>query len=229
MEKMFNGILMILFLVVFYFCLQKYKKENREDFNTEKLFSDVSTKLSQDTQFQKSYNFKPMEDKKVRFEYGETDITKQFLKEQEKGAVMNTNYPYTWIENNDKNGNPIYNSYANMTGNTDTFIDSKARLSHDFNKLKVTNMDAPISPSDDHKTIKDIYDNSFVDYKKLIPQKKVIDSKPNNTFLEAASNLSFITPDVWVYGNEKPENGGKIDDGFYASDPTVLGSSALYN
>ena len=229
MEKMFNGILMILFLVVFYFCLQKYKKENTEDFNTEKLFSDVSTKLSRDVQLDDPYQFKPMAHKKVEFEYGETDITKQFLKEQEKGAVMNTRYINNWIEKNDKDGNPIYNSYANMTGNTDTFIDSKARLSHDFNKLKITNMDAPISPSNEHNTIKDIYDNSFVDYKKLIPRKKVIDSKPNNTFLEGASNLSFITPDAWVYGNEKPENGGKIDDGFYASDPSVNGSSALYN
>jgi hypothetical protein len=72
--------------------------------------------------------------------------------------------------------------------------------------MKITNPDGKINiegqtlRNGKDITIKDIYDNSFVDYKKLIPKKK---KKENDTSKKAASNLSFLTSDTWIYGNEK--------------------------
>ena len=234
MEKILNGFLMMVFLVVLYFCMQKYKQLNtnpniKEGFNTSRLFSDKSVDLTQDDAFITPFRNIYEEPKQVQFDYEvQSDIDKQFLKEQESGAVIGSYNPNIWIDKIDNKGQPIYNNYANMSGNHDVLLDSKARLNHNFDKLKVTNLDAPVNPDSKKNSIWNVFDNSLVDYKTMIKPKKLVSSEPNTNFLEASSNLSFITPDVWVYGDEKPENGGQIMKGFYASDPTTMDSVALY-
>jgi hypothetical protein len=90
-------------------------------------------------------------------------------------------------------------------------------------------MDGVIDPNDfkngKGRTIKEIYDNSFVDYKKKVPKKVLteINSEQFKTH-NAASNLSFINPDIWVYDEEKPENGGIFENGLMASDPFISNS-----
>ena len=78
------------------------------------------------------------------------------------------------------------------------------------------------------RTLKEVYDNSFVDYKKLIPKEKIINGEPNTNFMQAASSLYYLTPDTWVYENEKAENGGQSSDGIFASDPSTLGTEAMF-
>jgi hypothetical protein len=87
---------------------------------------------------------------------------------------------------------------------------------YDFNKLRIPDLDNNES-SANGKTIKEIYDNSLVNFKKLIPKKNMIKSN-EDTLLEGGSNISFFTNDTWVYDNEKPENGGSINNGLYAAD-----------
>ena len=90
-------------------------------------------------------------------------------------------------------------------------------------------MDGVVDPDDFKdgrgRTLKEIYDNSFVDYKKLVPKKRMVQVDPDQLNTQAAgSNLSYITPDTWVYDQEKPENGGKFDNGLMADDPLASGS-----
>jgi hypothetical protein len=97
-------------------------------------------------------------------------------------------------------------------------------------------MDGIMDP-DDFKngsgmTLKEIYDNSFIDYKKIVPNKKMIETDPTklNTQI-AGSNLSFISPDTWIYEQEKPENGGKIPGLYgevYGHDPLLENGNALF-
>jgi hypothetical protein len=98
----------------------------------------------------------------------------------------------------------------------ETFIEPKVQFSYEYNM------------GGNGKTLKEIYDNSFVDFKKLIPKKNIIDTELGYNSMQAASNLNYLTPDNWVYENEKQENGGKSIEGIYASDPSVYGVEAVF-
>ena len=112
------------------------------------------------------------------------------------------------------------------------FIEAKARFNYELYDPKTTHMNGVSDPNDfvngEGKTLKEVYDSSFVDFKELIPKKNKVDIPENSAYLNGASNLNFITPDTWVYENEKPENGGQILNGLYASDPSVFSSNALF-
>jgi hypothetical protein len=224
MEKIFNLLLLIGVLFALYLCIQKYKPEKKL-----KQEGKLSTKPSETKEefinLDKVYYINKEPTNKVEFNYEQVrPIDKQFLKEQESGLQLSTWYPNTWIERIDENGNPVYNSRENVTGLKEDFIESKARFTYEFNSPRSVQMDGIADPDDfkdgKGRTLREIYDNSFVDYKKLVPQKKVkfVDPEDLNT-QTAGSNLSFINPDTWVYDKEKPENGGKFEDGLLASDP----------
>ncbi len=219
MEKIFNVILIVGILVTLYFCIQKNKDENivptkkiTENFNTDKLFFNETEPP-----------------KKIEFNYGQLrPIDKQFLKEQEIGVNQKSWVPNTWIDHIDENGNPVYKSREEP--NIETFIESKARFSYEFNSPRTVQMDGIADPSDfkngKGRTLKEIYDNSFVDYKKMVPEKRKMDLDGMVPTKNAGSNLSFIEPDNWVYENEKPENGAKFDNGIFAYDPYASNSLA---
>jgi hypothetical protein len=183
-------------------------------------------------QMDKIYYNPPIESSKISFDYNEREIDKQFINEQKNGINLLPSYPNRWIESFDNEGNPIYNSRENKLGVVETFIEPKARFSYSFNKEKIANMDGIVDPDDyiddRGKTLKEIYDNSFVDFKKLTPKEIMINDEPNTNKLEAASNLQYITPDTWVYQNERPENGGQNPHGIFASDPSTQGSDAVF-
>ncbi len=213
MVKIFNVILIISVLVALYFCIQKQNDKQQinneritENFNTDKLFFNETEPT-----------------KKIQFNYGKLrPIDKQFLKEQDLGVSQKSWYPNTWIDHIDEvTGEPVYGSRENP--NIENFIESKARFSYEFNSPRSVQMDGVADPLDfknnQGRTIQEIYENSFVDYKKLVPQKKKLDLDGIIPSKNAGSNLSFIEPDNWVYENEKPENGGRFDDGVFASDP----------
>ena len=88
-------------------------------------------------------------------------------------------------------------------------------------------MGGKLNPNDTDnigKTIKEVYDNSFLDFKKMVPSKEIIDAKP----ITASSNLSFMNNDDWIYKNEKPENGGLLYENLYASDPNIYNTPAIF-
>ena len=70
-------------------------------------------------------------------------------------------------------------------------------------------------PLSDNKTIKEIYDDSILDYKKNIPKKKL----NNNNIIQCGSNLNILSPNDWNYDNESSLNGGEIINGLYGYDP----------
>jgi hypothetical protein len=236
MEKIFNVLIIFGVLIAIYYLIQQHKKgsclinkkEKSLDEITEKKSDDIIEKFNMD----KIKYDEPIESKKVQFDYDIRPIEKQFLNEQKNGASIVPNYPNRWIESFDTEGNPIYNSRENVTGVLETFIEPKARFSYSFNKEKTLNMDGIMDPDDfidgKGKSLKEIYDNSFVDFKKLVPKEKIINEKPNTNFMQAASSLYYLTPDTWIYENEKPENGGKSSDGIFASDMSSIGSVAMF-
>jgi hypothetical protein len=228
MEKIFNVLLVFGVLIALYFCIQKHKQEN----NNKEIYSKTPSEVIEKFNMDKIKYDQPIESKKIKFDYEMRPIEKQFIYEQKYGASVTPHYSNTWIESIDSNDNPIYNSRDKVTGNIETFIEPKARFTYDFNKEKTINMDGIADPDDfidgQGRTLKEIYDNSFVDFKKLVPTKKIINEKPNTNIMKAASNLYYLTPDVWVYENERPENGGQSVDGILPNDPSTLGSVAMF-
>ena len=226
MEKIFNILLVIGILVVGILYIQKQcgqpipetksKIQSEEPFvNLDKVYYDYSEPTGQ-----------------VQFNYGKMrPIDEQFLKEQECGAMLSTWYPNTWIERIDENGQPVYNSREKVTGVKENFIESKARFTYEFNSPRSLQMDGVVDLEDvkngKGKTLKEIYDNSFVDYKKMIPVKNMLATDEQQLLVQpAGSNLSYIMPDTWVYEGERLENGGVIEEGLMASDPYAAGSIA---
>ncbi len=219
MEKIFKVILVFGILYILYHYIKKNNNVTEE-------------KTIEKFQMDKIYYNPPIESSKISFDYDEREIDKQFINEQKNGVTLIPSYPNRWIESFDNENNPIYNSRENKLGIVETFIEPKARFSYNFNKEKIAHMDGIVDPDDyiddRGKTLKEIYDNSFVDFKKLTPKEIMINAEPNTNKLEAASNLQYITPDTWVYQNERPENGGQFIDGIYASDIDTQGADAVF-
>ena len=233
MEKMFNVLLVFGVLVALYYCIQKHKKENQNKIKIEeKDYKKSLPEVIENFNMDKIKYDQPIISNKVEFDYEMRPIEKQFINEQQNGASVTPHYPNRWIESFDSNNNPVYNSREQLTGNVETFIEPKARFTYNFNKEKTLNMDGIADPDDfidgRGKSLKEIYDNSFVDFKKLVPKEKIINGEPNTNFMQAASSLYYLTPDNWVYENERSENGGQSSDGIFASDPSTLGTEAMF-
>jgi hypothetical protein len=190
--------------------------------------------------------FELSKENKIIFDYKNkpSAIENRFLQEQEHGVNMNILYPNTWIDCIDSKGSglPQWNSRENKTGIVNKIIQPRTLNSYNFNKEKISNMGGIIDPNDilyDEtkggnvgEKIKDIYDNSFVNFKNLIPNKTVISDIPNTQLMQAASDLQYLTPDTWIYENEKGENGGVMytnkNTTVFASDPSTLGIVASF-
>ena len=199
MVKIFEIILLSYVLYLVYLSLKKYKKEC-DSYQQPEIYEQYVETTNLDY------------DKNNKDEY--------------KGQKVNlkTWYPNTWIEKIDKNGKPIYNSIENITGSKEDFIESKARFTYKFNSPRSVHMDGISDPNDfkdgKGRTLKEVYDNSIVDYKKMIPEKQMISTDPDKLNIRSGgSNLSSIIPDNWIYNEEKPENGGIFENGLMGDDP----------
>lgn len=178
MEKTFNGIL-IIFILLMITAIIKYT--NYFGTVSENFAVNLSNSVDGIKLNNNYYNPK-IESESIEFNYDlNSDIYKQFQKEQENGAFMT----------------PTYNADV---------INSKTHLSYDFNKLKTTNLDGIIPIENSDISIKEVYDNSVIDYKKLIPTK----NKKSLKLDKGASNLQSYPSNIWEYDNEKQENGGLI-------------------
>lgn len=206
MEKLFN---IIIILCVLYF-LNYYIKRTKSNFENTFFNKDMS----------KDMISHKVVSNKVKFDYNLRNIDKQFLHEQDKGVVMNSSYPNTWLESN-INNNPVYNSREKDENNNVSpfeYLQTKTSNGYEFNKNKFNNIDGIMEDNTTGKTLQEVYDNSMVDYKKLVPMKDNIPVDDDNMARKGASELSYITSDMWLYKDERQENGGEIVDGLYAFD-----------
>jgi hypothetical protein len=225
MNQLFNIILIIIILIVVYKCIQCTKEPKPEIKEFKPNIIEPKPEIIEYTNTKSNLpiieNFVDLDTKYINFDYETRPIEKEFIKEQKDGAYLYTWYPNTWIEKIDENGNPIYNNRENVTGEKDTFIDGpKSSSSYEFNNVKTVNMSGILKSEDSQgKTIKEIYDNSTVDYKKLGPQKNRITDETSDIVMQGGSNLEYFTADTWTYENENQENGGVIFDNVYGNDP----------
>ena len=187
--------------------------------------SNSSNNVSNDSENFTSVQVVDIKPETIKYNYAQRPIDIQFMEEQKRGVNLNTWYPNTWIERIDEDGIAHYNSRDNVTGkrSTENFIEEKARFSYDFVDPKTYNMSGVVDPSElvDNrgKTLKEVYENSFVDYKKMVPNQEAIE-------MDVAEQE---IPDNWVYKNERIENGGEIVSGLYASDPYFISNIASFN
>lgn len=222
-------ILIIIILIIIHYCIQNnknneltkiaintpnntlYNTPNNTPYNIPYNISVKKTNIE---------NFTDIDTKYINFDYDLRPIEKEFIKEQKDGAFLYTWYPNTWIDHIDENGNPVYNSRENVTGKKETVIDGpKSRFSYDFNNTKTTNISSELKPEDKGKTIKEIYDNSLIDYKKLGPKKNKITDETSDIVMPGGSNLTYFSADTWTYENENDINGGLLYDNVYGDDP----------
>ena len=61
-------------------------------------------------------------------------------------------------------------------------------------------MSGILSPEDiSGKTLKEVYDNSIVNYRTLGPNKNRITDENDDVIMQGGSNLKFFTADTWTY------------------------------
>ena len=116
--------------------------------------------------------------------------------------------------NNNTDGYVNNNTNVYVNNNTDGYINNNTNGYVNNNTNGYVN-----------KTVREVFDNSFVDYKKLVPKKDLVQNINKSS---GASSLTFYKPDKWTYNNEKMENGGEIVNGLYACDPSTIGSVAIF-
>lgn len=213
MNKIINEIIFIIILIVLYFCLQKYKSKNNKCIKQHEEFITID-------------EVEP--NNKVIFNYDTLrDIDIKFINDQENTINSKIVYENKWVEKIDDNNEPVFNDSLEKD-----IKKANVEFTYNFKEQLVKNLDASVDISSFKenmgRTVKEVYDNSFIDYKKLIPKKTKVDGENELTYLNGSSDLTFITPDTWIYENEKPENGGEILEGLYGNDPSVIDSVARF-
>jgi hypothetical protein len=226
MTQLLNTLLMLGFLAVLYLSIKKYNNEQFTN-DTDNMEYVVNKDLTMPF---KNNNEEPYY---INFDYEiskDEKLVKQFQKEQKEGANTNIKYPNRYIVKLDENEKPIWSDYKNLTGNPDSFIDNRILFGDNLYGSHIKNMDGKLNPKDANienngKTLKNIYDSHVLDFKDLIQKNEMID---NNDVITAASNLSYHDNDDWKYKDESVMNGGAIINNFYAADPNMYNTPAVY-
>jgi hypothetical protein len=235
MVNFVNGLLMLGFIIILYLSVKKYNKEKMKDFNNRVHLDDTTIDSHMevcDDIFEVDTPY--IETEFIKFENNPTkEVINQFQKEQKYGSNMAVKYPNKYAVKLDEKDNITYGDWKDLSGNPDDFLDTKVVYNEDLYKPTIANADGRLDPNDPimaGKSIREIYDDSILDFKSLIIKKnkmKTLDG-PREFKQTGASKLSYNMEDDWVYENEKPENGGEILDGFFASDPMVNNTPAIF-
>lgn len=123
-----------------------------------------------------------------------------------------------------KNGANIYPQYDHSD-----FTQQKAI--HDWRMYESTitrdrTLEMDTNKDELPKTIKQIFDDSITDFKKLVPKK---DAKTGDFTSQGSFNLSLFSPDSFSYDNERPENGGmNKETKLYSYDPLLELDRAIF-
>ena len=223
---------MISFFIILYMSIKKYNKKlsnnaDSDDTIDNDLMKYVTNKHLRtpkkinDTPYYIDFNYEIIKDEQ---------LVNQYQKEQKEGVNTTIKYPNRFIVKLDENDKPIWSDYKTLTGNPNSFIDNRILFGDNLYSNHIRNMDGKLNPNDANitdngKTLKNIYDSHILDFKDLVPQNELID---NNNIKLAASNLSYLDNDEWQYKNESIMNGGPIINNFYAADPTIYNTPAIY-
>ena len=137
----------------------------------------------------------------------------------------NTWYGNYYLENS--NDTELKNIYNKEVSDFDTDTKNKKKTSNKINLNPIPDdekkIDLELTKS--NTTIKDVYNsytNNFKDYDK----KKIIDTE--RKILNGASNLTYFSPDTWIYENENVINGGYISNGLTGYDEMSLNDTAIF-
>jgi hypothetical protein len=134
-----------------------------------------------------------------------TEEIKKFNYQQDNSMILASWNPNRYIKKIDENGKPIY----------DYIYDDKFNLTLDEKKtLSDINPIDGIAENNFGMSLKDLYDKSITNYKKIEP-KMTLDESDN--IKKGASNLSSYSQEDWSYKNEKELNGGVIGDLYAAN------------
>ena len=196
---MINIILLILILIsVYYFLNKPYKNI-------------TSNKVDLDEYFFNNKN----QDKFCNFTYDDNNS----YYEKQQGVIIKPE-----INTNSIQFNTIKSWVPNI------YYDSETKQNKGFNNINQNLLNENIIykkdidlESKDNKTIKEIYDNSIIDFKKNIHKKKI----NNNNIIQCGSNLNILSPNDWNYENENSLNGGEIINGLYGYDPLTNQSNSM--
>jgi hypothetical protein len=236
MTTYIDGLLMLGFLVILYISLKKYNNIENETKNLEIFNSGITTELLNNKMCNEFIpNYPQLPTQYIKFDYNPTkEILNQYQQEQKYGSNMAIKYPNKYAKTNEEK-NIVYGSWNELTGNPDEFLDTKIIYNEPLYKPNITHMDGVLNINDINtigKSIQEIYDNNILDFKNLVEDKKKINDDTimptRKSSQVAASKLSYMLDDDWEYENEKPENGGQILDNFYASDPFVNNTPAIF-
>ena len=242
MSNYLNGFLMLGFLIVLYLAVKKYNNYNYNSKDEDDLTDDIDRFNNVDCEENKDFYLNFDGDFKspnlpiqyVEFNYNPTPQTlDQFQKEQKYGSNMAIKYPNKYAVSLDDKENITYGGWQDLTKKPDVFQDTKVIYNEELYKPNITHMDGVLNTRDTNtvgKSIQEIYDNNIVDFKNLNERKKqlVDNGEPRQFTKDASSKQKYLVDDDWAYENEKPENGGEILNGFYAFDPTITNTPAVF-
>lgn len=133
-----------------------------------------------------------------------TEEIKKFNYQQDNAMTLASWNPNTYIKKIDSNGKPKYDSI---------YDDKFPLITQDVNLTEINPIDG-IAENNFGMSLKDLYDKSITNYKKIEP-KMTLDK--SNDIKMGASNLSSFTSEDWSYKNEKELNGGLIGDLYAAN------------
>jgi len=210
---------LVLFLVSIYIlvsiCNNMSKKENINDIDFEEYIEDYknikSTIPSSHDSLNLDFNYEdvPKNDKPF-------DLETKFYKELNNGAHFMPEYfppkDYEDLEFYKKEINDQTVIYDNRL---------YEKPIHRYRQLENNDEDAP-------KKISEIFDQSIIDFKSLVPLKK---GKMGDVASSGGFDLHSYTPDFVSYEDEKPENGGMLPNlynGVFGFDPLIEKDSAIF-
>lgn len=205
-NKTFNFIILGAFLLIIYLCYRD-KKRPTTDLNNKEFYTQLpdSIKKSPLKSILRKTKCSNKGNKQVSFilpnedEYSFVDVNKMKLPQ--------TQFQIPLEENTDNN--------VCLNNKLDLYDSYPGRLDKIKNCSKVK---GPVA-------IKDVYDGLIVDYKRDIKEKDLLN---NSQQIEpAAFGLSSYVNTNWSYKNENSNNGGIMEDGLYAMDPTVSNTAII--
>jgi hypothetical protein len=161
----------------------------------------------------------------IQFDYNDNNnnntketINEQYNKELDYGVTLQPNYGNNnMMKGSDINSNKDLFDY---NGNVDQrAIYGDKLYTHPIHTERSDN-------SYINKPIKELYDDSITDFKKISHKKE---GNEGDFVVSGNFNLGSFAPDFINYDNEKPENGGILSgNDFFAFDPLTSGSNAIF-
>jgi hypothetical protein len=217
MKSIVNLIIYIGMIFLIIFLLNKlYKSDNLDNENfTNTISRSEKDKNNDNMNLSETYEH-------IQFDYNDNNtkenINEQYNKELDFGVTLQPNYG----NNNMMKGSDI-NSDKDLfdyNGNVDqrTIYGDKL-YTHPIHTERGDNTYI-------NKPIKDLYDDSITDFKKISHKKQ---GNEGDFVVSGNFNLGSFAPDFINYDNEKPENGGVLaGNDFFAFDPLASGSNAIF-